>query len=62
MTFHSSIPVVRRDHFEPEESGHGLSIPCCWCTHRHGLCTEEPCRTCDHNAGAASEDEENTPA
>lgn len=46
-----TIPIVPRDHFEPEEEGH-LSIPCCWCIHRHGRDDEEPCRTCDHNCNA----------
>lgn len=48
------IPIVRRDKFEPEENVH-LEIPCCWCRHRHGLDTEEPCRTCDHSATAVEE-------
>lgn len=53
----SHIPIVRRDKFEPEDA-RGFEIPCCWCRHRHGLDTEEPCRTCDHSATAVDEDSE----
>lgn len=45
------FPVVARDKFEPDEEGH-MAIPCCWCKHRHGSDTQEPCRTCDHNCNA----------
>jgi len=50
MTF--EFPIVKRDKFEAEDIGH-LAIPCCWCTHQHKTDKEEPCRTCDHNALAA---------
>jgi hypothetical protein len=50
----SHIPIVARDHFEPEETGH-FSVPCCWCVHRHNTDSEEPCRTCDHNGNAVQE-------
>ena len=44
--------VVRRDHFQTEEYGHGFNFPCCACVHRHGLHTDDPCAHCDHNDSA----------
>ena len=52
-----AIPVVRRDKFEPENAGH-FAEPCCWCVHRFGSDTAEPCRTCDHNANAIQDQDE----
>ena len=46
------IPIVAGDHFEPEEHNIAFGIPCCWCKHRFGSDTQDPCRTCDHNANA----------
>jgi len=46
------IPVVPRDKFEPDDANNSFSAPCCWCKHRHGGDTDEPCRTCDHNGNA----------
>ena len=47
--------VVARDKFLLNGTGTvGLSLafPCCCCTHRNMKDTQEPCRTCDHNANA----------
>jgi hypothetical protein len=49
------IPIVPRDNFEPEHPSGGFAVPCCWCKHRHGSDSSEPCRTCDHNACAEKE-------
>lgn len=49
---------VRRDKFRYEEPGGiGFDFPCCVCVHRRGQDTDEPCRTCDHNAGAVPMEE-----
>ena len=47
--------VVRRDHFQAEEYGHGFNFPCCVCVHRHGAHTDEPCDRCDYNDTATKE-------
>lgn len=44
-----NIPVVQRDHFQPEEGRLGFRAPCCWCIHRHGSYNDAPCKTCGHN-------------
>jgi hypothetical protein len=46
------FPQVRRNHFNPDIPRTGFVEPCCWCTHRHGSDTDEPCSICDHNANA----------
>ncbi len=43
--------LVRRDAFAPAERG-GLAFPCNVCLHNQKTDSEEPCRTCDHNANA----------
>ena len=48
---------VRRDKFEPDVRG-SFGFPCFACKHRYGKDTDEPCRTCDHNAGAVKDEEE----
>ena len=50
--------VVVRDKFKLHENGTvglELSFPCCCCQHRNMRDTDEPCRTCDHNANAVQE-------
>ena len=54
MTY--QFPQVKLDKFEPDEPGH-LAAPCYWCVHRYKHYNEEPCRTCDHNCCAKTEDE-----
>ena len=44
---------VCRDHFE-EMRGQVYCFPCYACRHVDGGPNEEPCRSCDHNAGAES--------
>ena len=42
---------VARDSFELDDASTGLlSFPCCVCSKRDRKDTDEPCRTCDHNA------------
>lgn len=48
--------VGDRDNFEVEGHDSGFCFQCCVCVHRHGLDSEEPCRTCDHNANAVQDD------
>lgn len=50
--------LVPRDKFEDDDWSE-FCFPCCCCKHRHGPCTDEPCRTCDHNIGAVDEEEDN---
>lgn len=45
---------VKRDKFENDDTMH-FSFPCACCFHRHRRDSEEPCRTCDHNANAEPE-------
>lgn len=52
--------VVFRDHFDPDTDS-TMAFPCCSCTHRHGLDTEDPCRTCDHNGNAVPDHSEVNP-
>jgi hypothetical protein len=47
--------LVRRDNFEPEESGWYI-FPCGSCRHRLNKCDEGPCRTCDHNLSSVPDD------
>lgn len=49
--------IAHRDHFELDEpsGGFALAFPCCCCQHRNKTDADEPCRTCDHNAGAVEE-------
>lgn len=48
--------IYGRDKFEPDVVG--LDFPCFACQHRHGSCTDEPCRTCDHNVMAVHDDKQ----
>lgn len=45
---------VLRDNFEWDEAD-AFSFPCCVCEHKRTRDTEEPCRTCDHNANAVKD-------
>jgi hypothetical protein len=48
--------AVQRDHFEPDESPQ-FCFPCYACIHVSGAGDKEPCRSCDHNAAAAREND-----
>ena len=40
------------DWFEYDESNSDLSFPCCVCLFKNGSQTDQPCRTCGHNANS----------
>ena len=51
--------TVPNDHFEPYLDGCvvAFAFPCCLCAHRQRRDTDEPCRTCGHNATAVDPEE-----
>lgn len=51
--------TVRRDKFELNDFG-PLSFPCSCCVHAGGEDSDEPCRTCDHNARSVPDDFQET--
>ena len=52
---------VSRDKFEldSDSTDRDLAFPCNMCAYRVNKDSEEPCRTCDHNANAVPDDQPN---
>jgi hypothetical protein len=53
---------VARDHFRADDMAgvRSFAFPCSACVHRGLRDTQQPCRTCDHNVNAVSDEPDQT--